>query len=168
MFGCNTPEKGVALQESNSSKFLEKQSQIAREEKKAACMHCPPPPLLRIRLATWTQSGRQHAGSPLIHSNKGCVCHIVSARALSPLIPSSNSLHRFVCERVWKLAATSTEPESGGKQRRRRRNLSLAGWRANGGTGAGMRRRASQRVQLWRALVTSQPPGRCLALTSPC
>lgn len=133
----------------------------------------PPPPLLRIRLATWTQSGRQHAGSPLIHSNKGgCVCHIVSARALSLSSNSVKQLTPSLCVRAGV--------EIGGNEHRAREragankddDAETCRWLAGVRMGApGLEcggGRASEYAALVGAAVTSQPPGRCLALTSPC
>jgi hypothetical protein len=114
-----------------------------RKEKKARA--CLPPPLLCEFALPLGRKGHKvgdntKAGSPLIHSNKGCVPYCLSLAASSPLIPSSNSA---LCARAGvEIGGNEHRASERGqtKTEGRRGNLSLAGI-ANGGTGAGMRRR---------------------------
>jgi hypothetical protein len=189
--GCFTHEvqvthgkKGVALYiyteqqltTHNSLKSKAKLSVCGRKRKRA-----PPTPFVRIRLATWsqrTQSGRQHAGRQAAHLSiptRG-VCAILSLSQSSPLIPSSNSA---LCARAGVEIGGNEHRASGGKQRRKDDERKLvAGWHCDWGhrgwnaaaTAAAdsLTHTASERAGSAALAVTSQPPGRCLALTSPC
>ena len=105
-----------------------------RKEKKARA--CPPPLLCEFALPLGRKGHKvgdnTKAGSPLIHSNKGCVPYCLSLAESAQLSSNSVKQLRFVCESGcgnWRQRAPS-QRTSGGKQRRKDDDEETCRWLA--------------------------------------